>query len=130
MGFKETWKKHFNNHSESSDNHWDPELKTHYFKTTKDRAFDTVLNYFKNRKGCEVNSSSEQHGEISFNYKGKRRAFVIVTIIMVKPFRTAVDFSITTEGSLFDLGFSHKLISTFYDEMKKEMQLIDNPDQM
>ncbi|MBU5593651.1 cytosolic protein [Amphibacillus sp. MSJ-3] len=125
MGFKESWNKYFNNHSESRDNHWDPGLKTHYFKTTKDKAFDTLLRYFKNQPGCKINSTSERHGEISINFKGKRRAFIIVTVIMVKPFKTAIDFSITTEGHLFDLGFSHKLITKFYEDLKKEMQIVD-----
>lgn len=125
MGFADTWKKYFNNHAESSDNHWDGKLRTHYFKTTKDRAFVTVENYFKNRKGCTINSTSKTHGEIIIDYKGKRRAFVVVTIIMVRPFRTAVDFSITTEGGMFDLGFSHNLIETFFNELKSDMELID-----
>src|SRR5690625_4426470 len=116
MGFKETWNKYFNNHSESSDNHWDPELRTKYFKTTKDKAFDHILRYFRQHPRAEINSTSEKHGEISVNFKGKRRAFIIATVIMVRPHKTAIDFSIMTEGGIFDLGFSHKLIPKLYEE--------------
>lgn len=125
MGFKEAFNKYFNNHSETSEKHWDPKLKSKYFKTTKDRGFDTVMAYFKKNPNCEVKASSQERGEITVNYKGKRRAFVVATIIMVKPFRTSVDFSVTTEGGLFDLGFSHNLISTLYDDLKQEMELVD-----
>ncbi|GAA4079474.1 MAG TPA: cytosolic protein [Bacilli bacterium] len=130
MGFKETFNKYFNNHSESRDNHWDKNLKTKYFKTTKDKAFDKVLYYFRQQQNCEINSESQKHGEISINYKGKRRAFVIVTIIMVKPYRTAIDFSITTEGGIFDLGFSHNLIPKFYRDLEKEIPLLDQQEQV
>ncbi|BAM47075.1 MAG: cytosolic protein [Amphibacillus sp.] len=130
MGFKETLNKYFNNHSESRDNHWDKNLRTKYYRTTKDKAFDTVLRYFRQLPNCEINSESEKHGEISINYKGKRRAFIIVTIIMVKPYRTAVDFSITTEGGLFDLGFSHNLIPKLYKALSKELQELDQQEQI
>lgn len=125
MGFKETWNKYFDNHAESRDRHWDPALRTHYFKTSKDKAFQTVINYFENLKGANLHAKSEHHGEISVNYKGKRKAFVIATIVMAKPFRTAIDFSVTTEGGLFDLGFSHNLIKKLYADMKNELQIVD-----
>ena len=125
MGFKETFNKYFNNHSESRDLHWDNKLKTKYFKTTKDKAFDQVLYYFRQHPNCEINSSSEKHGEISVNYRGKRRAFVIITIIMVRPLNTAIDFSITTEGGIFDLGFIHNLIPKFYQDLEKILPVLD-----
>lgn len=125
MGFKEAFNKYFNNHSETAEIHWDKKLESKYFKTTKDRGFDAVMHYFKQNPNCEVKASSQERGEITVNYKGKRRAFVVATIIMVKPFRTSVDFSVTTEGGLFDLGFSHNLITKLYDDLKKEMELVD-----
>lgn len=130
MGFKETFNKYFNNYSETRDNHWDKNLKTKYFKTTKDQAFDKVLYYFRQQPNCKINSESEKHGEISINYKGKRRAFIIVTIIMVKPYRTAIDFSITTEGGIFDLGFSHNLIPKLYQGLEKQIPLLDHQEQV
>ncbi|SEO82220.1 hypothetical protein SAMN04488134_113112 [Amphibacillus marinus] len=125
MGFKETFNKYFNNHSETLEKHWDPNLRSKYYKTTKDKALDVVTQYFKRKPGCEVMATSKDHGEITINFKGKRKAFVIVTIIMVRPLQTAVDFSVTTEGSLFDLGFSHNLITKFYQELKSEMTPLD-----
>ncbi|MDC3415735.1 cytosolic protein [Aquibacillus salsiterrae] len=128
MSIQQTFNKYFNNHSETSDKHWDPKLKTHYFKTTKDKGFKAVEDYFRNSASFEVVAVSEERGEISANYKKGKKAFVIVTIIMVRPFRTAVDFSVTTESAIpFDLGYSHKLIPKFYEELKKELPLVDAP---
>ena len=127
MAIKDTFDKFFNTHSETRDKHWDEQLQTHYFKTTKDRAFETVESYFRSKKGCEIIATSMERGEISVNFKGRKRAFIIATVIMVRPFRTAVDFSVTTESFLpFDLGYSHKLIPKLYDDLKKEMTFIKN----
>lgn len=122
MSFRNWFNKNFNNHSETREEHWDPGLKTHYFKTTKDKAFDILEPKFRNMKGCEIVGVSKEHGELSFNYKAGRKVFVILTIIMVKPYRTAIDISATTESAIpFDFGYSHKLITKIYDEIKKEL---------
>ncbi|WP_186578413.1 cytosolic protein [Aquibacillus kalidii] len=129
MAVGDFFNKYFNNHSETKDKHWDSKLQTHYFKTTKDKAFEVVEGYFRKSQSCQIIAVSKEHGEISVNYKGGgKKAFVIVTIIMVKPFRTAIDLSITTESSIpFDLGYSHKLISKIYEDFKKELEYIGTP---
>lgn len=126
MAIRETFDKLFNNHSETKDKHWDQQLQTRYFKTTKDKAFQTVESYFRRKSGCEIIATSDEHGEISCNFKGRKKTFITATIVMVKPFRTAVDFSVTTESVIpFDLGYSHKLVPKLYDDLKKEMTLVD-----
>jgi hypothetical protein len=125
MNFRQAITKYFSNHSETREDHWDPDLQTHYFKTTKDKGFQSVKDFLNQSKSFEVRAESKEHGEISVNYKGRKKAFIVVTIIMVKPFRTAVDFSITTESILpFDLGFSHNLGKQLYEQLKKEMEFI------
>ncbi|MFB1050863.1 cytosolic protein [Paraliobacillus sp. JSM ZJ581] len=127
MGLRESFEKLFNNHSETREQHWDKQLQTHYFKTTKDKAFHTIETYFRNRSGCDIIATSKEHGEVSINLKGKRKAFIIITVIMVKPFQTAVDFSVTTESTIpFDLGYSHNLIPKLYNELKKELPYIES----
>lgn len=125
MGFREILSKYFNNHSETLERHWDPELRSRYYKTTKDRGFETVAQFFKHMPKAEVLALSPERGELTVNYKGKRRAFVVATVIMVKPHRTSIDFSVTTEGGLLDLGFSHNLIKKFYEGIDKELQSLD-----
>ncbi|WP_163539712.1 cytosolic protein [Gracilibacillus sp. YIM 98692] len=125
MSIRNAINKNFNNHSETRDKHWDPALRTHYFKTTKDKAFDKLQPLFQNSKECDIVAVSKEHGEISLNYKAGRKVFVIMTIIMVKPYRTAIDISATTESAIpFDFGYSHKLIPKLYDKIKKELDYI------
>lgn len=126
MGFKEVMSKYFNNHSETSDEHWAPELRTHYFKVNKEKGMQAVEGYFNRSDSFTVDSVSQEHGEISVNYKSGRKAFIVATVIMVRPFRTAVDFSVTTESAIpMDFGFSHNLIPKLYDELKKELPYIE-----
>lgn len=125
MNFRQGFTKYFNNHSETTENHWDSNLQTHYFKTTKDKGFSAVEDFFQRSNNCEIAAVSKDHGEISVNYRGKRKAFVIATVIMVKPYRTAIDFSVTTESLLpLDLGFSHRLIPNLYEQLKRELEYI------
>ncbi|WP_181349794.1 cytosolic protein [Thalassobacillus sp. CUG 92003] len=116
---------YLSNHSETAENHWDPKLETHYFKTTKDKAFSAVETML-NRSPSRVISVSKEHGEINVHYQGKRKAFIVASVIMVRPFRTAVDFSVTTEsGGPVDFGFSKKLISQFYEQLNKELPRVE-----
>lgn len=46
---------------------------------------------------------------------------------MVRPFHTAIDFSVTTESIMpFDLGYSTKVIAQLYEKVNTELPLIDD----
>ncbi|ARI76835.1 cytosolic protein [Halobacillus mangrovi] len=116
--------RYFSNHAESSEEHNDPQLVTHYYKAKHDELFKSIEEMFSTPS--EVVASSKERGEITVNYKGKRRAFVVATVIMVRPFRTAVDFSVTTEsGGPVDFGFSRNLIVQFYEKLDSQFTAID-----
>ncbi|GGC93511.1 hypothetical protein GCM10007216_25280 [Thalassobacillus devorans] len=117
--------KYLTSHSETRENHEDEALQTHYYKTTKDKALQAVLEVFE---GGEYNilSTSEEHGEVSVNYKGKKKAFIVASIVMVKPFRTAVDFSVSTEsGGPVDFGFSRNMIIQLNEKLKKRLPYLE-----
>lgn len=125
MSFKQTLRKYFSNRAETRDEHPDPTLQTRYYKTTKDRALDALENLFRNSQTYKLNSISADHGEISLiKVKGKK-AFIVLTVIMVKPFQTAVDFSYNTESLLpFDFGYSTREVQKLYELINKELTLI------
>lgn len=128
MSFRQTLKKYFSNHAETSDNHSDPTLKTKYYKTTKDRGLDALENLFNNSQTYKVNSISKDHGEISVIKTKGKKAFIIITVIMVRPYQTAVDFAFTTESILpFDFGYSTREIQKLYELVNKELPLIEKP---
>ncbi|UOQ46181.1 cytosolic protein [Halobacillus salinarum] len=111
-------------HSETSENHRDEGLVSHYYKAKKDEVFRAVEAMFDTPS--EVVASSKERGEITIKYKGKRSAFVVATVIMVRPFQTAVDFSVTTEsGGPIDFGFSRNLIVSLYQQLDRQFPSID-----
>ncbi|HLQ72243.1 MAG TPA: cytosolic protein [Bacillota bacterium] len=126
MSFKQKLAKYFNNHAETHDNHLDSTLDTRYFKTTKDKAMLTLESFFKNGQDYEMNAISEEHGEISILKKKGKKCFIVVTVIMVRPFNTAIDFSVTTESFWpFDFGYSTRLIQRLYSEIEKEIPIVE-----
>lgn len=125
MSLRNTLSKYFNNHSESREEHWDQSLQTHYYKTTKEKGMQMLENLFNSSQSYEINSISKEHGEISVNVKKGRKAFIVATVIMVRPYQTAIDFSVTTESVLpFDFGYSFKLIKKLYEQTDKELPII------
>ncbi|MBM7554999.1 cytosolic protein [Thalassobacillus pellis] len=122
---KKLFSKYLTSHSETREKHIDEALRTHYFKTTKDKAFRAVEDMFQGHE-YKIISVSEEHGEISVNYKNRRKAFIVASIIMVKPFRTAVDFSVTTESAApIDFGFSRNLVVKLNGELRKNLPYIE-----
>ncbi|MDR4889197.1 cytosolic protein [Bacillus sp. HNG] len=116
----------FSNHSETRDKHSDELLKSHYYKTTNKKAIEAVKKVIHNLDGYHLNSVSEERGEISISIKKGRKAFVVATVVSVRPFETAIDFAVTTETLLLpiDFGYSRKVILNLYQHLDKELPLI------
>ncbi|ELK47268.1 cytosolic protein [Halobacillus sp. ACCC02827] len=116
--------RYISNHSETSEQHKDEELVTHYYKAKRDDVFRAVEELFP--APSQIVASSKERGELTIKYKGKRRAFIVVTIIMVRPFRTAVDFSVTTDsGGPVDFGYSRNTIVSLYKQLDSQFQPVD-----
>ncbi|WP_226583618.1 cytosolic protein [Halobacillus litoralis] len=116
--------RYLSNHSETSEKHKDSALVTHYYKARHDEIFRAVEGLFS--VPSEVVASSKERGELTVKYKGKRKAFIVVTIIMVRPFQTAVDFSVTTDsGGPVDFGYSRNLIVQLYKKLDHQFPTVD-----
>ncbi|RSK28118.1 cytosolic protein [Bacillus sp. HMF5848] len=115
----------FSTHSETKENHSNELLQTHYYKSSQDKTFTAVQELLNNMDGIEVTSVSKERGEISANVIKGKKAFIVATVISVRPFETAVDFSIATETALpFDFGYSQKWILKIYDAIGKQLNFI------
>ncbi|MFC0522368.1 cytosolic protein [Pontibacillus salicampi] len=126
MKLKQWIATYFTNHSESQEDHGHDALKTHYFKTTKDKAMKVLKEYYERSNSYHTVSVSEEHGEISVQIKQGKKAFMVVSVIMVRPYHTAIDFSVTTESALpIDFGYSHKVIENQYKWLKQDLPFIE-----
>ncbi|WP_078545171.1 cytosolic protein [Litchfieldia alkalitelluris] len=117
------FKSFFTNHNETRDEHQDPALRSHYYKTTQKKALEAVQELFGSMNGYKVTSVSEERGELSIKSK---KAFIVVTIISVRPFETSVDFSVTTESGFIpiDFGYSKKEINNLYNKLDSKLPFL------
>ncbi|WP_217586938.1 cytosolic protein [Lentibacillus saliphilus] len=126
MSFRQTIAKYFSNHAETRDKHEDPALQSHYYKATKDQALAKLEELFSNKQLYDLNAISKEHGEISVYTKKGKKVFIITTVIMVRPFQTAIDLSVTSESVLpFDFGYSNKVIKQLYDTLDQQLPKLD-----
>jgi hypothetical protein len=125
MSFFAKLKDFFSTHQETGEKHRNPDLKSHYYKTTNKNALQAVKSVIEETPGMVVTSISEERGEISVNIDRPRKAFLIVTVISVRPYETAVDFTASTNTVLpTDFGFSRKLILQLYNKLDKKLTFV------
>lgn len=123
MGIMGSAKQFFSKNYETKDHHEVEVLRTKYYKCTPKKAFSELELYFNKLESVRVESISEDRGEIGFVFeKGRKRSFIVLTVVGVRPFETAVDFHAYTDTAFpTDFGYSKKLIELFYKEVDKRL---------
>ncbi|ASB87957.1 cytosolic protein [Bacillus sonorensis] len=112
----------FSTHAETSDHHPLDELKSRYYKATAKQALEAVKEVLDGLDCCTAISVSEERGEISAEVAKPRKAFLVATVVSVRPFDTAVDFNISTETFLpTDFGYSRSMVSSVYRELDRKL---------
>ena len=114
------------NHCETQENHQDEQLRSRYYKTTAANALKTVKEIIEKSPHFKLLSVSEERGELSVAVSKGKKAFMVITVISVRPFETAIDFSVTTETKLlpFDFGFSRNVILDMYKKLDQHLTYI------
>ncbi|UYO34794.1 cytosolic protein [Bacillus zhangzhouensis] len=126
MTLRQKFKRFMSNHTETSDEHPLSELRSHYYKSTNAQVFQAVEAILSRNDSYQVTSVSAERGEISANIRLPKKAFLVATVISIRPFETAVDLIVTTETALpTDFGYSQKTVVSLYDELDKQLPRID-----
>ncbi|WP_070121819.1 hypothetical protein [Bacillus marinisedimentorum] len=125
MSIKQTVAKFVNKHAETSEHHPAESLRTHYYKTKQEDASQAVRNILSSMSGSVIRGESKERGELSADLDNGK-AFLVATAVTVKPFRTAVDFSVSMNSSIvpFGLGYPSAKIEFLYRELNKELSFI------
>ncbi|WP_100405075.1 DUF1499 domain-containing protein [Bacillus solitudinis] len=124
MGLKESLMMFFSARAESSEKHFIEELKTRYYKTSKDKAIEAVESVL-NKEGLKVKRIEAERGEVIATSQSGQKVLLIATVVTVRPFRTAVDFSCSKETILpSDFGYSRKKVIKLYQMLDKELTYI------
>ncbi|MDQ0224637.1 cytosolic protein [Metabacillus niabensis] len=125
MSFMNKLKDFFSTHQETREKHYNPNLQSHYYKLTYKKAVQSVKELIEQTPGMTITSISEERGEMSVNITSPRKAFLVVTIVSVRPLETAVDFTVTTNTFLpTDFGYSRKVILGLYNKLDKKENFI------
>ncbi|MTH52889.1 cytosolic protein [Bacillus mangrovi] len=115
----------FSAHTETAEQHSNPDLRSRYYKATVKKAMDAVQAAASSRGGCAVTSVSEERGEISVHIQKPKSALLVATVISVRPFETAIDFSVSTDTPLpTDFGYSRKVILEYYKKLDSELKFV------
>ncbi|MBA2873773.1 cytosolic protein [Thermaerobacillus caldiproteolyticus] len=114
------------NHCETRENHEDEQLRSRYYKTTNASAIKTIKELIESSPDYELLSVSDERGELSATTRRGKKAFIVITVISVRPFETAIDFSVTTETKLlpFDFGWSRQVVVDLYRKLDQRLHYI------
>ncbi|WP_027410195.1 hypothetical protein [Anoxybacteroides tepidamans] len=114
------------NHCETKEHHEDEQLRSRYYKTTGANAIKVVKELIASSAEYELLSVSEERGEFSVATRRGKKAFIVITVISVRPFETAIDFSVTTDTKVlpFDFGWSRRVIIDLYEKIDKRLPYI------
>lgn len=120
MGFFDA----FTNRTETREKHKLKELRTRYYKIMKPQAIRVLSDLLDADQRIELLDVSEERGEIIAQIKKPRRAFMVASVITVHPYRTAIDFTITTETMILpiDFGYSKKQVLQLYQKLDRQME--------
>ncbi|WP_034670903.1 cytosolic protein [Ectobacillus panaciterrae] len=118
-------KQFFTTQAETTDTHKYEQLRSRYYKTNTQNALKVTEEMLQGIKDCRITSVSPERGEISAAFTGKTKALLVVTVVTIRPFETAVDFMVFTETVLpTDFGFSKRLIIDLYNMLDKRLVFI------
>jgi hypothetical protein len=116
----------YQNHCETSENHQDEKLKTHYYKGTYRQIFEAVEKLLRQDSKYKIEHVANERGEFSVQLINQKNELLIITVVAVRPLEIAVDLHISTESfSLLGTypNLKHEIV-TFYEKLNKTTPLI------
>jgi uncharacterized protein (DUF1499 family) len=100
-----------------------PELKTRYYKLSKEKAWDEVLQALNNLSGYKVLHEVRNVGEIVVEKRTAtgRIQDITITLFAINPIKTAIDIYSASRGSFGDLGSNYRTILELFRAIDKSM---------
>ncbi|MBB3108221.1 hypothetical protein FHS18_000249 [Paenibacillus phyllosphaerae] len=110
-------------HELTGDKAKDPLLKSHYYKLSKDRAWEEIVSTLKKMQGYKILHEVESVGEIVLEKRTVtgRTMDITVSVISVNPVNSAVDIYSASRGSFGDLGANYRVILDIYRTLDKKL---------
>lgn len=113
----------FRSHEFTEDQAADPQLKTHYYRLPRDRAFQEAVSILSSLPGYAVLHEIPNAGEIILE---KRTAIgrimdITVQIVSAPPNLTAVDIYSASRGVFGDLGANYRVIMELFKALDEKL---------
>lgn len=102
----------------------DPQLKSHFYKLSKDKLMEEVSAVLKKMRGYKVIHEVPSVGEIVLEKRTAlgRTQDITVTIVPISPVKAAVDIYSASRGSLGDLGSNYRTILDIYRSLDRSLK--------
>jgi hypothetical protein len=103
-------------YAQSDDFAMDPEMKTRYYKMSRDKVMEEIKLALEKSPGLEFCFEINNAGELIYLKKTITGRIQDITITVTKtgPIQTAVDIYSASRGSFGDLGSNYRVIRTIY----------------
>ncbi|MCR2803247.1 DUF1499 domain-containing protein [Paenibacillus soyae] len=113
-------------HEQTGDRAKDPVLKSHFYKLSKEKAWEEVVSTLKKMQGYKVLHEVQSVGEIVLEKRTMtgRTMDITVSVISVNPVTAAVDIYSASRGSLGDLGSNYRVIIDIYRTLDKKLAAV------
>jgi len=110
-------------HELTGDRAKDPLLKSHFYKLSKEKAWEEVISTLKKMQGYKVLHEVQSVGEIVLEKRTAlgRTMDITVSVISVNPLTSAVDIYSASRGSMGDLGSNYRVILDIYRVLDKKL---------
>lgn len=111
-------------HEQTGEKASDPLLRTHYYRLSKEKAWDEVINMLKKMPKYKVMHQIENLGEIVVEKRTATGRIQDVTIMLfsINPVRTAIDIYSASRGSLGDLGSNYRTILELFQQIDNALK--------
>ncbi|MCI3923847.1 DUF1499 domain-containing protein [Paenibacillus sp. TRM 82003] len=100
-----------------------PELKTRYYKLSRDALWDEVISVLKKKPGYKLLHEVKNVGEIVLEKRTVtgRVQDITLTVFSMNPLKSAIDIYSASRGSLGDLGSNYRTILDIFESIDKKL---------
>lgn len=100
-----------------------PELKTRYYRLSKEQTWEEVVTILKKMPGYKLLHEVKSVGEIVLE---KKTAFgrvqdITLTLFTINPVKTAIDIYSASRGSFGDLGSNYRVIQEIFKQIDRKL---------
>jgi len=110
-------------HEQTGEKAKDPDLKTRYYKMSRDKVWEEVTSLLLKLPGYKILHEVKTVGEIVVEKRTMlgRKQDITLTLFAINPLKTAVDVYSASRGSFGDLGSNYRTILQIYDALDKKL---------